>query len=111
MRERVALDIRQRNALRGQLEGKFAEPVPPRLWLANIRAARNNTMIWRMKAIAASLLDPDRRVLGMVRQMDAEGFGNCTNQYECEAVCPKEIPVRVIADMNREFVRAKVTEE
>ena len=43
--------------------------------------------------------------------MDAEGFGNCTNQYECEAVCPKEIPVRVIADMNREFVRAKVTEE
>jgi anti-sigma factor RsiW len=55
-RERVTLDLRQRNALRGQLEGKFAEPVPPRLWLANIRAARRSTMVWRLKAIAASLL-------------------------------------------------------
>jgi anti-sigma factor RsiW len=56
MRERVTLDIRQRNALRAQLEGKVAEPVPPRLWLANIRAARRTTMVWRLKAIAASLL-------------------------------------------------------
>ena len=31
----------------------------------------------------------------MVAQMDAEGFGNCTNYYECEAVCPKEIRVKV----------------
>ena len=43
--------------------------------------------------------------------MDGEGFGNCTNQYECEAVCPKEISVRVIAELNREFVRAKVRED
>ena len=43
--------------------------------------------------------------------MDEEGFGNCTNQNECEAVCPKEISVRVIADMNREYLRAKVLEE
>ncbi|MBS0523651.1 MAG: anti-sigma factor [Proteobacteria bacterium] len=56
VRERVELDIRQRNALRGQLEAKFAEPVPPRLWLATIRAARRGTMIWRLKAVAASLL-------------------------------------------------------
>lgn len=56
VRERVELDIRQRNALRGQLEAKFAEPVPPRLWLANIRAARRGTMVWRLKAVAASLL-------------------------------------------------------
>ena len=56
VRERVNLDIRQRSALRGQLEGKFAEPVPPRLWLANIRTARRNTMVWRLKAVAASLL-------------------------------------------------------
>ena len=49
-----------------------------------------------------------KRALAMVEQMDAEGFGNCTNQYECEAVCPKEIPVKVIAEMNREFVRASV---
>ena len=56
-------------------------------------------------------VEREQRARSLVAQMDAEGFGNCTNQYECEAVCPKEIPVRVIADMNREFVRAKVTEE
>ncbi|MBI3253052.1 MAG: succinate dehydrogenase/fumarate reductase iron-sulfur subunit [Candidatus Omnitrophica bacterium] len=43
------------------------------------------------------------RVKKMVAQMDREGFGNCTNQYECEAVCPKEISVGVIAKMNREY--------
>ncbi len=49
-----------------------------------------------------------RRAQNMVAQMDAEGFGNCTNQYECEAVCPKEISVRSIALMNREFLKALV---
>lgn len=55
---------------------------------------------------------PERmsRARNMVETMDAEGFGNCTNQYECEAVCPKEIPVRFIADMNRDFLKAAVTE-
>jgi len=47
-----------------------------------------------------------RRVLGMVRQMDQEGFGNCRNYYECEAVCPKQISVRFIAEMNRDWRRA-----
>jgi len=51
------------------------------------------------------------RANNLVKAMDAEGFGNCTNQNECEAVCPKEIPVRVIADMNREYLRAKVREQ
>lgn len=51
------------------------------------------------------------RARNLVAAMDQEGFGNCTNQYECEAVCPKEIPVRVIAELNREFVCAKLTEE
>jgi succinate dehydrogenase / fumarate reductase, iron-sulfur subunit len=51
---------------------------------------------------------PERaaRVRKMVEQMDAEGFGNCTNYYECEAACPKEISVQHIARMNREFLRA-----
>ncbi|MEE9240489.1 MAG: succinate dehydrogenase/fumarate reductase iron-sulfur subunit [bacterium] len=51
---------------------------------------------------------PERegRVLGMVQQMDEEGFGSCTNHLECEAVCPKEISVSHIAKMNREFIRA-----
>ncbi|MBU0983614.1 MAG: succinate dehydrogenase/fumarate reductase iron-sulfur subunit [candidate division Zixibacteria bacterium] len=51
-------------------------------------------------------VERERRVRAMVAQMDAEGFGNCTNQYECEAVCPKEISVEVIAKMNREYLRA-----
>jgi len=49
-----------------------------------------------------------RRALAMVEQMDAEGFGNCTNQYECEAVCPKEIPAKFIADMNKDFLKAAI---
>ena len=47
------------------------------------------------------------RVQKMVAQMDLEGFGNCTNHYECEAVCPKEINIRFIGQMNREFMKAK----
>ncbi|MEK7727741.1 MAG: succinate dehydrogenase/fumarate reductase iron-sulfur subunit [candidate division KSB1 bacterium] len=50
----------------------------------------------------------NRRVIRMVDQMDDEGFGNCTNQYECEAVCPKGISVGFIAKMNREYVRARL---
>ncbi|MFQ5504619.1 MAG: succinate dehydrogenase/fumarate reductase iron-sulfur subunit [Planctomycetota bacterium] len=52
-----------------------------------------------------------RRVLGMVGAMDREGFGSCTNQLECEAVCPKRIPVRFIAEMNREFLKASLLHE
>ena len=48
----------------------------------------------------------DRRVLDMVRQMDAEGFGNCTVTGSCEAVCPKEISLDFIALMNREYFKA-----
>ncbi len=51
-----------------------------------------------------------RRALAMIRQHDAEGFGNCTNQYECEAVCPKQISVAYIARMNRDFVLASAKE-
>ena len=47
-----------------------------------------------------------RRVVHMIRQADAEGFGSCSNEGECEAVCPKEIPFSNIARMTREHVRA-----
>ena len=49
-----------------------------------------------------------RRVLKMVHVMDAEGFGNCTNTYECEAVCPAEISASFIAKLNREYMRARL---
>jgi succinate dehydrogenase / fumarate reductase iron-sulfur subunit len=48
----------------------------------------------------------DRRTLGMVAKMRAEGFGHCTNIGECEAVCPKHISLETIAKMNRDYVRA-----
>ena len=47
-----------------------------------------------------------RRVVRMVEQMDAEGFGMCSNEGECQAVCPKEISIAGIARMNREYFRA-----
>ena len=47
-----------------------------------------------------------RRVVAMVEQADAEGFGSCSNEGECEAVCPKEIPISNIARMTREYARA-----
>lgn len=50
-----------------------------------------------------------RRTIRMLEQMDAEGFGRCSNHYECEAVCPKEIPVRFIAELNRDFMKAALT--
>jgi succinate dehydrogenase / fumarate reductase iron-sulfur subunit len=43
----------------------------------------------------------------MVAQAAAEGFGACSNVGECEAVCPKEIKLDVIARMNRDFLHAK----
>ena len=51
---------------------------------------------------------PERhtRAAAMVQQHDEELFGGCTNQYECEAVCPKEISVKHIAILNREFAKA-----
>ena len=50
-----------------------------------------------------------RRVVAMIEQADAEGFGSCSNEGECEAVCPKEIPISNIARMTREYVRALLT--
>ena len=52
-----------------------------------------------------------KRALAMVRQMDFEGFGNCTNQYECEAACPKEISVDHIARLNRDYTKAVLQEQ
>ena len=48
------------------------------------------------------------RVLNMVKQMDEEGFGNCTNTGACEVECPKGISIKNIARMNKEFLKAKL---
>ena len=54
--------------------------------------------------------EPERfhRARSMVRQMDEEGFGGCTNHGECEYVCPQEISIKVIGELNREHRKAMV---
>ena len=47
-----------------------------------------------------------QRVVSMIAQADAEGFGSCSNEGECEAVCPAEISASFIAKLNREYARA-----
>ena len=53
-------------------------------------------------------VESSKRVINMVKQMDSEGFGSCTNTGACEAECPKEISLDNIARMNREFVKANI---
>lgn len=53
-------------------------------------------------------IEDETRVANMVRQMDLEGFGNCSNAYACEAECPKEISVENIARMNRRYLKSSL---
>ncbi|MFD2908399.1 succinate dehydrogenase/fumarate reductase iron-sulfur subunit [Flavobacterium ardleyense] len=53
-------------------------------------------------------VEATQRVLNMVRQMDEEGFGNCTNTGACEVECPKGISLESIARLNREFLKASI---
>ena len=51
------------------------------------------------------------RVVSMTKQRDAEGFSSCSNEGECEAVCPKEIPISNTARMTREYVGSIIKAE
>ncbi len=62
-----------------------------------------------LDALPQGEIETKQRVMDMVRQMDQEGFGNCSNEYECEAVCPKNISVKHIARMNRVFLKSQVS--
>jgi succinate dehydrogenase / fumarate reductase iron-sulfur subunit len=53
-------------------------------------------------------IEAAQRVCVMTDAMLKEGFGNCTNHYECQAVCPKGIKVSFIAKLNREFIKAQL---
>ena len=54
-------------------------------------------------------VEAERRAQAMVAKMDELGFGNCTNTYACQAVCPKRISVAHIARLNRQFLSGKIT--
>ncbi|HKK18886.1 MAG TPA: succinate dehydrogenase/fumarate reductase iron-sulfur subunit [Opitutales bacterium] len=61
-----------------------------------------------MNSLPQGKAEKDRRTLAMVRTMDEEGFGGCTNIGECEAVCPKQISLDMIAHLNRDYAQAQV---
>jgi succinate dehydrogenase / fumarate reductase iron-sulfur subunit len=80
---------------------------------ACVAACKNASAVLFVSAKVAHLAtlpqgrpEADTRVKRMVEQHDREGFGGCTNYYECEAACPKEISVKHIALLNREYARA-----
>lgn len=84
---------------------------------ACVAACKNASAMLFVSAKASHLnhlpqgqVEKDSRTLAMVRQMDEEGFGNCTNQFECEAVCPKEISAEHIAKLNRDYLAAAARE-
>ncbi len=62
-----------------------------------------------LAALPQGRVEAARRVCAMTEEMLAQGFGNCSNHYECEAVCPKGIKVKFIAKLNREFIKAQMT--
>ncbi len=62
--------------------------------------------VTQMAVLPQGVAEAARRVKAMVGQMDSEGFGNCTNHYECEAACPKGVRTTFISRMNRELIKA-----
>lgn len=65
----------------------------------------------QMALLPQGRVEAKQRVLNMVKAMDEEGFGNCTNTGACEVECPKEISLENIARMNREFLKAAISSE
>lgn len=83
---------------------------------ACVAACPNSSAMLFVAAKAAHLArlpqgHPERlkRAVSMVEAQDRERFGGCSNHYRCEAACPKEISVRYIAELNRDFIRAALT--
>ncbi len=82
---------------------------------ACVAACKNSSAMLFVSAKAGQLNllpqgqpEKDARVLNMVATMDEAGFGNCTNQYECSAACPKAISEEFIAKLNRDYLTASV---
>jgi succinate dehydrogenase / fumarate reductase iron-sulfur subunit len=65
----------------------------------------------QLAALPQGQVEAPERVAAMIQSMQENGFGNCSNHYECEAACPKGISVKFIARLNREFHKALVLEK
>ncbi len=66
------------------------------------------TKISHLALLPQGKAEASARALSMLKTMDEMGFGNCSNETECEAVCPKEISITNIARFNREFLKAAI---
>jgi len=84
---------------------------------ACVAACKNSSAMLFVSAKVAHLnmlpqgkIEAHDRAINMVNQMDAEGFGSCTNTYACEAECPKGISVANIARLNRNFIGASISD-
>ncbi len=62
----------------------------------------------QLAALPQGKVEAKERALAMIKTMQECGFGNCTNHYECQAACPKDIDVKFIARLNREYIRALI---
>jgi len=60
----------------------------------------------QLAALPQGKVEAKERVANMIESMEECGFGNCTNHYECQAVCPKGIDVKFIARLNREYIKS-----
>ena len=67
--------------------------------------------ISQLALLPQAAAEKEERAINMVEKMEELGFGNCTNEAECEVSCPKEINLSNIARMNREYFKAKITEK
>ncbi|NNM15016.1 MAG: 4Fe-4S dicluster domain-containing protein, partial [Bacteroidia bacterium] len=83
---------------------------------ACVASCKNSSAILFVSAKVSQLsllpqgqVEATERVKKMVKQMDDEGFGNCSNTGACEVECPKEISIENIARLNREFLKAEAT--
>ncbi len=85
---------------------------------ACVAACKNSSAMLFVSAKVSQLallpqgkVEKETRVLNMVKQMDVEGFGNCTNTGACEAECPKSISLENIARLNREYLFASANDK
>ena len=68
-------------------------------------AIRSYYEISQLAALPQGKVEAKERAMAMIQAMQECGFGNCTNHYECQAACPKDIDVKFIARLNREYLR------
>jgi succinate dehydrogenase / fumarate reductase iron-sulfur subunit len=61
-----------------------------------------------LAALPQGRIEAPQRVCAMTEEMLSQGFGNCSNHYECESVCPKGIKAKFIAKLNREFIKSRI---